>query len=196
VYPCLASDNSSKIAALLQVIQVAAGMSRKPSILVMEVSAVQQESELSKVERRMSSKTFQCSSCSSPLTHGSSWLQAMIQYLQTAGFRSTLSCSWAEVYRQLQDRTVDLVLIRLKEIGDSTALMKNLTSLAQLQERPPIIVLDHRAEAEQVDKAIANESSSTAELESLLKSVATEILRGHSQSMGQLLEQINQTLTN
>jgi signal transduction histidine kinase/CheY-like chemotaxis protein len=200
VYPCLAEDNSSKIAALLQVIQVAAGMSRQPNILVMDLSVIQQEPELSKPERRMPNKTQQQkirrrnSSNSSPVTANSSWLQAVIQYLQTAGCRSLASCSLTEVYRQLQEQSIDLMLIRLKDINDSSTLMKRLMSLAQQPNLPPILVLDHRLETEPLDDTFTSGSDSTSELDSQLKAIATQILRGPSQSMPQLLEQINQIL--
>ncbi len=278
VYPCLASDDHHKIASLLQVIEVAAGLNCMPSILVMEVSAQQQEPEMSKVERRSQNKTLQQrirprnSPDSLALTPHSSWLQALTQYLQAAGFRSSVSCSWTEVYRQLQEQSVDLLLIRLKDISNSSALVKGLMSLAQLQKRPPILILDHRSnadsgqpchsdccasaesntaamryapamvrqvssygaasllptqtimpsananghensfsegecsplapeevavateEAAQRDEAVGSVLDSNSELESLLRAVATQILRGHSQSMAQLLDQINQNL--
>ncbi|HEY9727306.1 MAG TPA: ATP-binding protein [Chroococcales cyanobacterium] len=134
VYPYLALDDSSKIAALLQVIQVAAGMSHKPSIVVMNVG---------EQNNREAGKNPQ-SKINTHLTSHSSWLQALIQYLQTAGFRSSLSCSWAEIYRQLQEQSVDLLLICLKDIDDTSAFVTILNSLAQLAKRPPIFVLDHR----------------------------------------------------
>lgn len=54
-------------------------------------------------------------------TSGTSWRQALIQYLETAGFRNILSGSWTEVHRQLQDQSV-VVLLRLKDTGDAEAL--------------------------------------------------------------------------
>ena len=219
VYPCLAPDNSLKIAALVQVIEVAAGISRKPSILVMEVSKTQQELELSKVEDQKPNKTLQqktrhrSSSDSLPANPHSSWLQALTQYLQTAGYRSLLSSSWEEAYRQIQAQSVDLLLIRLKDISDSTALVKQLIALEKLENLPPILVLDHRLDADKIspsahlelaankgalplDEAARGKSDFSAELESLLSSLATQILRGPSDSMSALLDQIDWTLSN
>ncbi len=219
VYPCLAADNSSKLPALLQVIEVAAGISRKRSILVMEVSATQQELEMSKTQDQNSTKTppskmrRRSLSDSLPVTSHSSWLQALTQYLQTAGFRSLLSSSWAEVYRQIQDQSVDLLLIRLKGITDSAALVKQLIALQNLENLPPILVLDHRLDAENIspaappelgvatkgvsalDETVSGEGDSSSELESLLSSLATQVLRGPSQSMTKLLDQIDRTLS-
>jgi signal transduction histidine kinase/ActR/RegA family two-component response regulator len=249
VYPCLALDESSKLAALLQVIQVAAGMSRKPNILVMNIGEQGRQDTGKPAESKLSTSS----------TVHSSWLQALMQYLQTAGFRSLLSCSWTEVYRQLQEQSVDLLLIRLKDINDTSALVNDLNSLAQLAKTPPIFVLDHRSDTHRVSEAVSCVSkagkgsaqhqplgtakqqpkdsmrfsvsevgkgnaqvadsvsvaaatelavatsgasplaealgSSNLELESLLRGVATQIWSGPSQSMSELLEQIDQTLS-
>lgn len=170
VYPCLAPDNACKVEALLKVLQVAAGMNRKPSILVMDI----------KSDQNLLKGTAS--------TSGTSWRQALIQYLETAGFRSILSGSWAEVQRQLQDQSVDLVLLRLKDSCDAEALLEGLSSLAQLPILPPILVLDQRLE-----KVKNSKNTLTSELKSQLASVATQILPA-SVSMSQLLHQINQIL--
>jgi len=264
VYPCLATDNSSKMTALLQVIQVAAGMSRMASIVVMDIG----DRGLTEVEENLQSKippsqvsrnnTIAFSSprseegdcdrsqagsyasgssheadlilggsdhrpqtrrsrgvrsaggkgknshLATPVTPQSSWLQALMQYLQTAGFRSVLSCSWTEIYHQIQAQSVDLLLIRLKDISDSAALVNGLISLSQLQNLPPILVLDHRLNANNktavtlgtlhMEEAVMGGGDSTSNLDSLLKAVATQILHGHSLPMTHLLDQINQAL--
>jgi signal transduction histidine kinase/DNA-binding NarL/FixJ family response regulator len=170
VYPCLAADNACKVEALLEVLQVAAGMNRKPSILVMDIKSDQ---NLAK---------------GAVATAGTSWRQALIQYLETAGFRSILSLSWAEVHRQLQDQTVDLVLLRLKDDCQKQALLDEIGTLAKLPNQPPLFVLDQRLQE------VKNSTDQlNSELESLLANVATEILPG-SVSMSQLLHSINQTL--
>jgi CheY-like chemotaxis protein len=270
VYPCLAPDNASKITALLQVLQVAAGMSYMPSILVMDigerggmeveenslsqlllsqdptinpmsfcssgcagsdresvaepngspllglsqpgakglqhevpqesadrtqtecyalssggqeclpcqtfqrclhatgssVSHVEREThvmhsrvtpqELHRPQARQSRRVRSAggkgrySQMATPLKPQSSWLQALMQYLQTAGFRSVLSCSWTEIYHQLQEQSVDLLLIRIKDISDASGLVSGLLALTQLQKQklPPILVLDHRLNAD------------------------------------------------
>lgn len=171
VYPCLAADNACKVEALLEVLQVAVGMNHKPSILVMDI----------KSDQNLAKDTV--------ATSGTSWRQALIQYLETAGFRSILSLSWAEVYRQLQVQTVDLVLLRLKDDCQKEALLAQISSLAKLANRPPLFVLDQRLQEVKNSK-----DKLTSELDSLLSSVATQILPG-SVSMSQLLHSINQTLT-
>lgn len=170
VYPCLATDNACKVEALLEVLQVAAGMNRKPSILVMDI------------------KSSQNLVAGATPTSGTCWRQALIQYLETAGFRSILSLSWAEVHRQLQDQTVDLVLLRLKDDCQTEVLLDELGSLAKLPLRPPLFVLDQRLQEVKNSKDKLN-----SKLESLLSKVATQVLPG-SVSMSQLLHSINQIL--
>jgi len=205
VYPCLAPDNSLKIAALLQVIQIAAGIRHKPNILVMDIGEqgcwAAGEISQSKIPSPnpcncpiLSARQGRKSKLATP-PQQSSWLQALTQYLQTAGFGSCLSCSWGQVHRQLQEQNVDLVLIRLKNISDYPAVVKGLMSLAQLQKRPPVLVLDHRLDTQLGDEAVADVLDSTSDLESVLRTVATRILRGSSHSMTQLLDQINQILS-
>lgn len=181
VYPCLAVDHLSRIAALLQVIQVAAGMSRKPNILIMDIGAKESKEDFSH-----SNPKAQLLTSSTP---SSSWLPALSQYLETAGFGSLISASWAEVHRQLQDQSVDLMLLRVRDSSDDSALVNGLKSLNQLSTKPPMLVLDHR-----LDEVKAGNNKSNSELESLLLNMATQILPGHSQSMSQLLHLINQTL--
>jgi signal transduction histidine kinase/CheY-like chemotaxis protein len=199
VYPCLAADNDSKFSAILQVLQVATGMSRQPSILVMDVSIAQQDPDNSKGESQTAKTTrqrkLQRQSCSdSALTPHYSWLKGLIQYLETAGFKGLLSSSWAEVSRQLQEQSPDMLLICLKDVTDSCALMKGLVSLAQLPNLPPILVLDHRLEVKYPNKAAMDKDVSNSELESCLRSVATRIVGGASQSMTQLIDQVYQTM--
>ena len=184
VYPCLLVDSSSKIAALLQVVQVAAGMSHKPNVLVMDIGE----------EGKQGIGEHLQSPIPTSLTPQSSWRQALMQYLQTAGFRGLLANSWVEVYRQLHASNFDLLLIRLTQINDPSVLAQRLNALAELQKLPPILVLDHRLDKEPGDRAIIDSEHPASELEFLLKGIATKVLRGYSQSMSQLLEQIKQTL--
>ncbi len=222
VYPCLAADNSLRIAALLQVLQVAAGMSSQPSILVIDIGDSESKNqEISHTDIQSSPSITSSypgkvrggqggkSTIATSLTPYSSWLQALNQYLQTAGFRSVLSGSWAEVHRHLQDQDIDLVLMRVRDISDSSALLNELIALAHLPNRPPLLVLDHRSKTDSVretawqeqeealllNDAATGRDESTAELELLLRTLSTQLMSGSSQSMSQLLDRIYQTLT-
>jgi hypothetical protein len=200
----------------LQAIQVAAGLCWKPNILVVDIT---QLSDLSvPVYARSTSLEGRNLSISEPYptfaygqgnmileeensdavqvsrssksytTHSQiEWLQALIQYLQAAGFTSLLSSSWTEVYRHLQHQNVDLLVIYIGEIYAEQQLVQGLTFLAQQSEKPPILVLDHRLEPSLNDEAVDDG-------EKILKTIASQIIRGSSQSMVELLNVINQML--
>ena len=192
VYPCLASDNPCRITALMQVLQVASGMSRQPSILVMDIGQDRNDSDhrFKTVGDNSEHSPRQNSHHATGSTSDASWFQALIQYLETAGFSSIVSCAWTDVHRQLEDQSVDLLLLRLRDTSNPEALLQGLSSLSELPTRPPILVLDHRLE----DEVKNCKGQLTSELESLLLNVATQVL-SNSHSMSQLLHQINQTLT-
>jgi signal transduction histidine kinase/DNA-binding response OmpR family regulator len=196
VFPCLAPNDQQKTSALLQVIQVAAGISWQPSILVLEagtlpVSIPTLECDLLPENLELSDRQPSCTTLDN-FHPASEWLQALTHYLQTAGYRSSLSRSWAEVSHQLQEQNVDLLLIDLKDTPTHPDLLEELISLIQLPKRPPILVLDRRLDAQPL--VLAKATPSSPELEPLLNAVATQILRGHSQSMAELLEVIKQML--
>ncbi|NEP20509.1 ATP-binding protein [Moorena sp. SIO3I6] len=198
VYPCLAPNNQQKMAAILQVIQVAAGISCKPTILVMDTG--EQRTKFRGNPLQVNRLNVESSDLSYGLSmagkSSTSWLQALIQYLQTAGYCSLLACSWAEVYRQIQGKSVDLLLIRLTDLTNPSEHSKGLITLAQLPEQPPILVLDHRLDPKQHDPVIqsSNSSNLNSQLELLLEKIATQIVHWNSQSMTQLLKQIKQVM--
>ena len=182
VYPCLAPDNPQKITTLLQVIQIAAGVSRKSSILIFDLGDTQ----------GVSPKDHAFNT--NPVTPYTPWLRALIQYLQAAGFRSLFSQCWSDVYHQLQAQMVDVLLIRIKDIENDLGMVQGLKELNQLPNRPPILLLDHRLPDSSFNVRLSESDKITTELESQLQSVATKVLPGRSYSMSQLLEQIHQVL--
>jgi len=229
VFPCLATPQKHKTAALLQAIQVAVGMCWNPSILVVDIASLSDLSipaypTLTHVEefRILNSESgisphstlyptltyekdyaqvgigkaaldeqnlyqVQEGITSQPYTPHSQveWLQALIQYLQAAGFRSILSHSWTEISRHLQHQNVDLLVIYIGELQPERQLVQVLTLLAQQSAKPPILVLDHRLEEWVTDDTDG---------EKVLSTVANHILRGTSQSMAELLDLITQML--
>ncbi|MBD1937863.1 ATP-binding protein [Microcoleus sp. FACHB-68] len=144
IYPWLGSadDNSANsdsswpaLSTLLQVIQIADGRNWKPSILVVDVS------------------TLPDLQVSVPLGSGnldlkSDWQQALIQYIQTAGFRGLTSRSWAEVLQQLQNQSIDLLLIYWREPKPESTFLQALANLNQLEVKPPILVLTQQSDGE------------------------------------------------
>lgn len=198
VYPCLATGSSKGsetsgtgllASALWQVIQVAAGMSWKPSILFADVSTLpdlhrkaggnQGMGELENGDRSTKAEI--------PIPHSkfsTPNFQALIQYIQTAGFRGAIAPCWTEVLQQLQYQSVDLVLLCLRDTPSaSPAMLQALSNLRQMAVKLPILVWDDRSAANSESEAI----------DFLLQEVSAKILPS-SLSAAQLLDKIQQTL--
>ena len=71
------------------------------------------------------------------------WLQALVQYLATAGYRSSLAQSWAEVRSQIQGHGIDLLLLDLGQIPEASvvAIQRELELLLGGELGMPTIVL-------------------------------------------------------
>jgi CheY-like chemotaxis protein len=151
VFPCLApiSENSEP-SALLQVIQVAAGFAWRPLVLAIELRSTEA------TDKR------------------SDWLQAVMQYLQTAGFRGMIGRSWQDVLQKLDTQSIDLLLLHAADL-DQTAI-KQLSALKQFKEKISIVVINQHSE-------------NTA----LLEEIATIVLP--PLTMEELLDHLNQLLT-
>jgi signal transduction histidine kinase/DNA-binding response OmpR family regulator len=198
VFPCLATgslnqtgtDHTPLVAsALWQVIQVAAGMSWKPSILFADISTLpdlQQNMSGNGEMGGIENENLQ-TSIEFPLPNSESSnpnFQALIQYIQTAGFRGAIALRWTEVLQQLQYQSVDLVLLCLRDTAsESSAMLQALSNLRQMTVKPPILVLNYRCNVTVESEAI----------DFLLQEVAAKILPS-SLSAAQLLEQIQHTL--
>jgi signal transduction histidine kinase/CheY-like chemotaxis protein len=190
VFPCLPPDAVLETDALLSVLQTAAGMSWAPSLLVVDIATLP--------DFRIPTLAG-----SLPLRYLSShflrseWFQALIQYLQTAGFRGMLARSWAEVLQQIIQQNVDLLLICLGESKLHPGVLAALTDLGHQHDVPPVLVLDQRLSQGEVRKEfcckVTAESDAVDSLETVLRAIATQILPP-SLSMEELLDQIHQTL--
>ncbi|MEG3924615.1 MULTISPECIES: ATP-binding protein [unclassified Microcoleus] len=197
VFPCLATrspDDSETsgtglvASALWQVIQVAAGMSWKPSILFADISTLPDlhsssggnpTEELEHCDRSTNAEIpLPNSQFSTPN------FQALIQYIHTAGFRGSIAPCWTEVLQQLQYQSVDLVLLCLRDApSESTAMLQALSNLRQMAVKLPILVWDYRS-------AVNSESEA---IDFLLQEVSAKILPS-SLSAAQLLDKIQQAL--
>ncbi len=197
VFPCLANgspDGSETsgtglvVSALWQVIQVAAGMSWKPSILFADISTLPDlhrtsgENPTGELENRDRSINVEIPLPNSQFSTPN--LQALIQYIQTAGFRGSIAQSWTEVLQQLQYQSVDLVLLCLRDApSESTAMLQALSNLRQMAVKLPILVWDYRS-------AVNSESEA---IDFLLQEVSAKILPS-SLSAAQLLDRIQQSI--
>lgn len=177
VFPCLAplvepagASGQPKTSALLQVIQVAAGFAWRPSVLMVDLAPLN-------------------SHCSK-----SEWLQAMMQYVQTAGFRGTIAQSWADVLPKLHTQSVDVLLICWRDTAIRAETLDALSTLKSLKSKPPLLVLDHRSQLQSADTIASPLLEGVNEFSGLLQELAASVLP-HSLSMKELLSQINQILT-
>jgi len=119
-----------------------------------------------------------------PCPHvGSEWLNAFIQYLATAGYRSSLAHSWGEVYQQVQQQGADLLLLDLEGIEADSEIIEGLRQLSVIKNLPIIAIAGPQQLLQQKT------------LHDLLKEVATIILPGHPQSMQELLSSLKEQLT-
>lgn len=175
VFPCLVPSQEQSIPALIQVIQVAAGMNPQQNILVFGEWG--QESLAENLNLELSGLG----------TSGGEWLQALTHYLQTAGLKTSLCHSWKEVESQIEHQTISLLLLYLGNVTPSSDLIAGLEKIATGEIKPQILLLDCRHQGQNI-RAV------NSQLELLLERVATKIIRGHSQSTQELLEQINQML--
>ncbi|MBZ8182559.1 ATP-binding response regulator [Oscillatoria salina] len=214
VFPCLVPISQSSITALLEAIGVAAEENNRYNILLVDTMSlggatkdyksrksrltnvvVAEKAEVAQVGSKSDSQliteqnTFGDRGQSSVSQSSSEWLQAVIQYLQTAGYRSSVSLSWTEIYSQIQHQSVDLLVFYLEEKNCASGVVEALRRLSRVQALPTILVLDRRSHQENLG---CGESS--REFETLLREIATKVIRGHSLSMANLLEQINQLM--
>ncbi len=186
IFPCLLQRDGATtvtapdLATLLQVIQVAAGCIWNPSILAVNLSTLAATSE-PLGDRSTSSPTGEMSSF--PKEAG--WLQALVQYLQTAGLEGLIGHSWQDVMQQLSAQSVDVLLLCWTHGEPSPQVLAWLGQLRELTPHPPILVLDHR------DPELGE--ATLIPLPQQLRSLATEIVTPPL-SMSDLLEQIQRML--
>ncbi|WP_421656455.1 ATP-binding protein [Leptothermofonsia sp. ETS-13] len=186
-FPCLANpattqlvDRTPETSPLLQVIQIAAGYTWRSSILVMDLATLPASLDTNL------SQPLPTASPGNSLKEAE-WLQALIQYLQTAGLRGLMGRSWQEVLQQIQSQSIDLLLICWTTQKLEPTTLERLTVLKQLENIPPILVLDHRPREE------SNQSHPIENLLEILQPLTSQILPP-SLPMEELLKQIRQML--
>ncbi|MFM2063346.1 MAG: hypothetical protein RLZZ507_3016 [Cyanobacteriota bacterium] len=223
VFPCLtplgreSPRGKGKPDPLLSVLQIASGIGCPPNILVVDVTmlrdlpqAKRQSSHGYQLDRKSSlqdvaqtlTNDYEGGDSSPNPERGSEWFQALIQYLQTAGFKAAMGNCWAEVLQQIRHQSVDLLLICLGESAYDQEVQKALKDLSDLQfNLPPILVLSRRDkrldEVSEMGQTKTNEYQAgenlVGELGKLTAGISTKILP-RSISMEDLLIQINQAL--
>ncbi|MEL7035773.1 MAG: ATP-binding protein [Cyanobacteria bacterium J06592_8] len=159
VFPCLMtdyleqsenknSDSSQTLeSALLQVIQVAVGMNWKPNILLADFSILPdfQPSHFSRRLVQNQTEFFEIEENSHPSETPDNEFktkidQALVQYLQTAGFRGVMAQSLSQVYQQVQYQNIDLLLICTRNL--SPKLIEVLSTLERISTELSILILN------------------------------------------------------
>ncbi len=163
VFPCLTATPRPPMHVLSSVLQMAAGISCDYSVLVVDVAQPEgmQQVDFEAAAKHSSLPRAQSYVCNhdthtangaytgAPIhphpshTLRAEWLQALIQYLHTAGFRGVMAHSWEQVQQQIHQQSVDLILICL---GESKQALSVLAALTQLQQYklPPVIVMERQ----------------------------------------------------
>ncbi len=216
VFPCLLSPNNqlknrNQTNALLSVLQIAAGVCCPPSILVVELATILNlfptETRINKNHQSVKDPNININDTQEEqkaqnLSLGSEWFQALIQYLQTAGFKAEISMSWSEIFQQIRHQSVDLLLICVGDISKDEEVFIALKALEELEFKlPPIIILDRRinsVESKSNKQTSPNRNHTEVEspetLEEILGTIVTEILP-RSIPMEELLNRIYQALS-
>lgn len=178
VFPCLAELGATEATdspeTLFQVIHVAARYVWKPFILAVDVSSVPMLVDGTQCDRP--DQTL------GKLPQATEWLQALTQYLHTAGLRGAIGRSWQEVLHQIDAQAVDLLLLCWTNGEPSPDVMRMLAQLHQLNPKPPIVVLDHR------DPEL--DETTLIPLPAQVRQLTAQIL-SPPVSMPELLDQIN-----
>ncbi|MEL6460376.1 MAG: ATP-binding protein [Cyanobacteria bacterium J06621_15] len=207
VFPCLTklgkhnNIDKEKAPTLLSVLQIAAGVCCPPNILVVDLTIIpdlpraliDSENNTTKNNNRRVSSLPCSSKLPCPLndeeiqtsSRPTEWFQALVQYLQTAGFKAAICNTWEELLQLLRHESVDLLLMCL---GESIVEIK-IQSVIEVLEKttldlPPLLLLDQGLNSNQIELQ-KSETSTT---------ITTQVLP-RSISMENLLTKINQALS-
>ncbi|HEY9629253.1 MAG TPA: ATP-binding protein [Coleofasciculaceae cyanobacterium] len=178
---------TSQESTLLQVIQIAAGIQWKPNILIADFTTL--EADWLEVAHAAESNLGAIAPSSEAIARvkAPSGLQALVQYIHTAGFRSSVGSSWRSVLRQLQYQSVDLLLFYVHSAEPHPLFDRIARDLQKLEVKPPILVWHCHAYS-----ATATEAEIKA-FNTHWGSIATQVLPPCVE-MSSLLAEINHTL--
>jgi hypothetical protein len=121
VFPCLHPERSDR---LLQTIDVAIGFAGRPLLLMVDGGQWREDWDEAPVQL--------------------DWLQALLQYLHTAGLRAAIAHNAVEMQHKLRSQGVDLLLLYLHDRIDLARLRSGLEPLIDLPTPPTVLILDYR----------------------------------------------------
>lgn len=167
IFPCLAHSPEDPLknqsfplsmsSALLEVVQIATRLSWKPSILVVNSSVLPSEPlshlletqnlkikpELrSGSDNRSVEKNLNLDPDGLDRSDDTNFKidQALVQYIELAGFQGIMGKSWEEIMRKIQCKSLDLILICFR--GQSFShVIESLSILEKIESKIPIIIL-------------------------------------------------------
>ena len=160
VQPKVQPDMRPQLTELVQIMQLAAGMSWIPHVLIAD--------------------------CGSPQAAIHPPVRALVQYLQTAGFRSAVCQDWQQIQHQLRQQSVDLLLLCVSAELSLDIVAEMVRELEPLHH-PPIFVWEYQSEPQGLDRAVSAQS------DAIWKTVAAQIFPA-STPMLELLAQVNRAL--
>jgi signal transduction histidine kinase len=178
---------------LLSVLHIASGISCPPSILVLDLTILD---DLPKMQAQDSPSVNYHSH-----PRGFEWFQALIQYLQTAGLKAAMGRDWAEVIQQIRHQSVDLLLICLGDTSLEQEVLRKVKALAELPfDLPPILLIDQQLNhsvspglSPNYPLAISDLAQSVVSIASAREDITAQVLP-RSISMEDLLTQIHAAL--
>ena len=132
VFPC--PQFAQEPTAVLQTVNVAIGFGGRPSVLMVDSAQWSDEAE-----------TDEAGTSEAGTPASSEWLQASMQYLQTAGLRARLVGEQREMVNRLRSQGVDLLLVYWQDGTSEMALQEGLTALTDLETPPAVLILDYRS---------------------------------------------------
>ncbi|KJH70361.1 hypothetical protein UH38_18525 [Aliterella atlantica CENA595] len=176
IFPCPLLESDSSLDTLVTVLQTAAGIRWKPNLSVVDLATLADLPELDN-QKLETDGALQMSK--------NEWFQALIQYLHSAGFKSTLGRSWLELIQQIRSHSIDLLIISWGNFPVNAQAIEAVRVLSQQDKMPPILVIDRRSSPKK--------PKNSRELANILDAIATRILPP-SVSMEELLNHIHQAL--
>ncbi|GJD19513.1 CBS sensor hybrid histidine kinase [Rivularia sp. IAM M-261] len=196
VFPCLTplsndENNTLNVNTLLSVLQIAAGISCPPSILVVDFAILPDlpEARNTHLRNHRIEKHLGNLSDNTNIARASEWMQALIQYLQTGGFKTAPCRSWSELLQQIRHRSIDLLVVCLEESAPEKQVISTLKTLEKLPfNLPPMLILDRRVNTNEKQENLISIVSTHTSPKSTAKTLPRSI------SMEDLLHEIHQIL--
>jgi signal transduction histidine kinase/CheY-like chemotaxis protein len=183
--PAIEPNVEPNIAELVQIMQLAAGVSWIPHVLIVDCAGIDLNLPYSS-----SQSSGQPSGTTAAIRPP---VRALVQYLQTAGFRSAIDSDWAKILQKLNQQSVDLLLLCVSSDQPATLTEQIVQTLEKLPSRPPILVWNyHHPTPAPTQRHNLPDATALAD-STQWHSITAQVLPA-SVSILELLAQINQTL--